>query len=220
MTRAGIRTRFRCENGLLNNAHERSHLKPVALPLALAAALVLTLGACSKQDAPATSAAPATAAAASSSSYDKVATTGKGFAVGALMSAQAVYVLFDPQCPHCGHLWQASLPLHDKVKFVWVPIAFNTGKSLSQAAALLSAANPAEAMTAHEQSLLAGTGGMAASTPPDDLVQVVKNNTQLLTSLGADSVPFIVAKNRRTGDIVSHNGAMDTAALANLLGVN
>jgi thiol:disulfide interchange protein DsbG len=61
---------------------------------------------------------------------------------------------------------------------------------------------------------------MAASTPPDDLVQVVKNNTQLLTSLGADSVPFIVAKNRRTGDIVSHNGAMDTAALANLLGVN
>jgi thiol:disulfide interchange protein DsbG len=206
--------------------HERSHLKPAALSLSLAAALVLTLGACSKQDTPAnsavpaTSAAPATAAAASSSSYDKVAATGKGFTVGALMSAQAVYVLFDPQCSHCGHLWQASLPLHDKVKFVWVPIAFNTGKSLSQAAALLSAANPAEAMTAHEQSLLAGTGGMAASTPPDDLVQVVKNNTQLLTSLGADSVPFIVAKNRRTGDIISHNGAMDTAALANFLGVN
>ena len=200
--------------------HERHHLKPAALSLSLAAALMLTLGACSKQDTPATSAAPATAAAASSSSYDKVAATGKGFAVGALMSAQAVYVMFDPQCPHCGHLWQASLPLHDKVKFVWVPIAFNTGKSLSQAAALLSATNPAEAMTAHEQSLLAGTGGMAASTPPDDLVQVVKNNTQLLTSLGADSVPFIVAKNRRTGDIISHNGAMDTAALANFLGVN
>ena len=200
--------------------HERHNLKPAALSLCLAAALMLTLGACSKQDTPATSAAPATAAAASSSSYDKVAATGKGFAVGALMSAQAVYVMFDPQCPHCGHLWQASLPLHDKVKFVWVPIAFNTGKSLSQAAALLSATNPAEAMTAHEQSLLAGTGGMAASTPPDDLVQVVKNNTQLLTSLGADSVPFIVAKNRRTGDIISHNGAMDTAALANFLGVN
>lgn len=201
--------------------HERSHLKPAALPLSLAAALVLTLGACSKQDTPSTSSAPATAAAASSSSYDKVAATGKGFTVGALMSAQAVYVLFDPQCPHCGHLWQASLPLHNQVKFVWVPVAFNTGKSLSQAAALLSAANPADAMSAHEQSLLAGTGGMAASSsPPDELVQAVKNNTQLLNSLGVDSVPYVLAKNRRTGDIVSHNGALDTAALATLLGVN
>lgn len=195
-------------------------MKSAALPLSLATALLLLLGACSKQDAPATPAAPATAAI-TTSSYDKVVATGKGFAVGALMSAKAVYVLFDPQCPHCGHLWQASLPLHDKVKFIWVPIAFNSGKSLSQAAALLSAANPIEAMSAHEQSLLAGTGGMAASSsPPDELVQAVKNNTQLLNSLGVDSVPFILAINRRTGDIVSNNGAMDTGALAKLLGVD
>lgn len=199
---------------------ERNHLKSAALTLSLATALLLTLGACSKQDAPAAPAAPVTAAI-TSSSYDTVATTGKGFSVGALMSAQAVYVLFDPQCPHCGHLWQASLPLHDKVKFVWVPIAFNSGKSLSQAAALLSSANPLEAMSAHEQSLLAGTGGMAASSSPSaELVQAVKNNTQLLNSLGVDSVPFILAKNRRTGEIVSNNGAMDTGALAKLLGVD
>ena len=186
----------------------------------MATALLLTLSACSKQEAPATPAAPVTAAI-TSSSYDKVAATGKGFSVGALMSAQAVYVLFDPQCPHCGHLWQASLPLHDKVKFIWVPIAFNSGKSLSQAAALLSSANPLEAMSAHEQSLLAGTGGMAASSsPPEELVQAVKNNTQLLNSLGVDSVPFILAKNRRTAEIVSNNGAMDTGALAKLLGVD
>lgn len=201
--------------------YERSHLKSTALTLSLATALVLSLGACSKQDAPTTpAAATTTVAAISSSSYDKVAATGKGFTVGALMSAQAVYVLFDPQCPHCGHLWQSSIPLHSKVKFIWVPIAFNTGKSLSQAAALLSAANPAETMTAHEQSLLAGTGGMAASSPSDELVQTIKSNTQLLSSLGADSVPFIVAKNRRTGEIVSNNGAMDTDALAKLLGVD
>ncbi|MDD2880316.1 MAG: thioredoxin fold domain-containing protein [Rhodoferax sp.] len=196
-------------------------MKSTALTLSLATALVLSLGACSKQDAPTTpAAATTTVAAISSSSYDKVAATGKGFTVGALMSAQAVYVLFDPQCPHCGHLWQSSIPLHSKVKFIWVPIAFNTGKSLSQAAALLSAANPAETMTAHEQSLLAGTGGMAASSPSDELVQTIKSNTQLLSSLGADSVPFIVAKNRRTGEIVSNNGAMDTDALAKLLGVD
>jgi thiol:disulfide interchange protein DsbG len=137
------------------------------------------------------------------------------------MSAQTVYVLFDPQCPHCGHLWQASVPLHSKVKFVWIPIAFNTGKSLSQAVALLSSTNPVDAMTAHEQSLLAGTGGMdASSSLPPELEQAVKNNTQLLNSLGVDSVPFLVAKNRKTGAVVSNTGAMDTGPLAQLLGID
>ena len=190
-------------------------------------AMVLALSACSKTETPPAGATPNASAAAtpsatanSGSSYDMVAANSKGFTVGALMSAQAVYVLFDPQCPHCGHLWQASLPLHNKVKFVWIPISFNPTKSLPQGAALLSAPNPVEAMNAHEQSLLAGTGGMSASADiPEELKQAINNNTQLLNRLGVDSVPFLLGKNRKTGDIVSHNGAMDTAALASLLGV-
>ncbi|MGB4584456.1 MAG: DsbC family protein [Rhodoferax sp.] len=197
--------------------------------LTLAAALVLSVVGCSKTDTPSTSATPNSSTAAPSaaapaaqagSGYDLLATKGKGFTVGALMSAQPVYVLFDPQCPHCGRLWQASLPLHSKVKFVWIPISFNPTKSLPQGAALLGSVNPVETMTAHEQSLLAGTGGMAASADvPDELKQAINNNTQLLNQLGVDSVPFLLGKHRKTGDIVSFNGAMETAALANLLGV-
>lgn len=194
--------------------------------LTLTAALVLSVVGCSKTDTSSTTPAPSTATPAAApavqagTSYDLVASQGKGFTVGALMSAQPVYVLFDPQCPHCGRLWQASLPLHDRVKFVWIPISFNPAKSLPQGAALLSAANPAEAMTAHEQSLLAGTGGMAASADvPDALRQAINNNTQLLNQLGVESVPFLLGKHRKNGDIVSYNGAMETAALANLLGV-
>jgi thiol:disulfide interchange protein DsbG len=195
-------------------------LKHPALNLILIAALTLSLGACSKNDAPA-AAGPAPAGAVTASSYDAVASSGKGFTVGAMMSAQTVYVLFDPQCPHCGHLWQASIPLHTKIKFIWIPVSFNPTKSLPQAVALLSASNPLEAMTAHESSLLAGTGGMAASSSmPAELEQAVKKNTQLLTQLGADSVPFLLAKNRKTGAIVSYNGAMETAALATLLGLD
>ncbi len=195
-------------------------MKAIALTFSLLAVLTLGLTACSKNDTPPTAAVTA-APAISGSSYDTVAASGKGFTVGAMMSAQPVYVLFDPQCGHCGHLWQASLPLHNKVKFIWVPIAFNSGKSLAQAAALLSASNPVEAMNAHETSLLAGTGGMSASSDiAPELGQTIKANTQLLTSLGVDSVPFILAKNRRTGEVVSHNGAMDTAPLAQLLGVD
>jgi thiol:disulfide interchange protein DsbG len=184
----------------------------------LALALALSVVACSKQDAPAAS---SSAVADNGSNYDMVATGGKGFTVGAMMSAQTVYVLFEPQCPHCGHLWQASLPLQTKVKFVWIPVAFNTGKSLAQAAALLTAPNPGEAMGAHEQSLLAGQGGIAeASNVSDDLAKSIKANTQLLTKLGQDSVPFLIAKNRQTGQVVTNSGALDTAALSNLLGVN
>jgi thiol:disulfide interchange protein DsbG len=189
-------------------------------------AMVLAVSACSKTEAPAAAAPNASAAASpsapanSGSSYDMVAADSKGFTVGALMSAQAVYVLFDPQCPHCGRLWQASVPLLSKVKFVWIPVSFNPAKSLPQGAALLSAPNPVEAMTAHEQSLLAGTGGMSASADvPEELKQAITNNTQLLNRLGVNSVPYLLGKHRKTGDIVSYNGAMDTAALANLLGV-
>ncbi len=95
-------------------------LKPLTIPLLTA--LALTLGACSKPgEAPAPTANAAVApapVAVTTSVYDTVANTGKGFTVGSMMSAQPVYVLFEPQCPHCGHLWEASLALHGKVKFV------------------------------------------------------------------------------------------------------
>jgi len=192
--------------------------------LCVASAVALGLSACSKQEpATSTSSPAATTAAApaapTASIYDTVANTGKGFTVGSLMSAQVVYVIFEPQCPHCAKLWRASLPLHSKVKFVWMPVSFSA-KSLPQAAALINSPTPAETMTAHEESLMSGKGGLAA---PDnvspELQQAIKNNSQLLTALGADSVPFVLAKHRQSGQIVTFNGAMETAQLAQLLGI-
>jgi thiol:disulfide interchange protein DsbG len=130
-------------------------------------------------------------------------------------------VLFDPQCPHCGHLWQSSQPLLTKVKFVWVPIAFNQGKSLTQATVLLSASDPATTMSEHEKLLLAGQGGIAAPTTPDpQRVKEVQSNTELLNLLGADAVPYILAKNRKTGALIAQSGAMGTPELAALLGID
>lgn len=189
----------------------------------------LALAACSKPDTSATTAATTAASAAAASAtalakpeqrYEAVAEQGKGFTVGALMGANTVYVLFDPQCPHCGHLWEASLPLHSKAKFVWMPVAIMNGKSAPQGAALLTAANPTEAMSAHEKLILAGSGGSSASASvATEIEQAIKKNTALFTSLGADSVPYIVAKNARTGQVVTRGGALDTAALAEFLGL-
>jgi thiol:disulfide interchange protein DsbG len=189
------------------------------LTLPLIASMALLLSACSKEDATTQTATPATAIAPAQA-YDAVAAQGKGFTVGALMSANPVYVLFDPQCPHCGHLWNASLPLQGKVKFVWLPVAILGPKSAPQGAALMQAANPVEAMTAHETSVLAGQGGMSASASvPDEVLASIKANTQLLDNLGADSVPFIVARHARSGQSVTKAGALDTQALTEFLGL-
>ena len=192
-------------------------MKPPKLALSLFAALTLLAGGCSQQSSTDTATAPASKPA---QPYEAVAAQGKGFTVGAVMSANTVYVLFDPQCPHCGHLWEASVPLLKKVKFVWIPVAIMGGKSTPQGAALLAAANPAELMAEHEKSVLAGTGGIAASANiPAELEQAIKKNTQLFNSLGVDSVPYILARNTRTGQVVTNNGALSTPALAEFLGL-
>ncbi len=196
---------------------QRQRLHLLALPLVAA---VAGLAACSKTEETAPAAAPAASALPPAQAYEKVAITGKGFTVGALMSANPVFVLFDPQCPHCGHLWQTSQPLLGKVKFVWVPVSFINGKSAPQGAAILAASNPAEFMAAHEASLLAGTGGapLPASMSPEHEA-IIKANTELFNSLKVESVPYIVAKNLKTGAVVTNAGAMETAALAEFLGV-
>jgi thiol:disulfide interchange protein DsbG len=195
-----------------------ARLAQIALPLA--AALALTLAGCSKQDASNPSTSQPTKTALPAQPYEAVASQGKGFTVGAMMAANTVYVLFDPQCPHCGNLWNASIPLHGKVKFVWVPVTLMNAKSGPQGAMLLAATDPAALMTEHEKSLLAGTGGISASANvPAELEQTLKNNTALFNSLKVESVPYILAKNQRTGELVTHNGAMDSAALGNFLGL-
>ena len=117
--------------------------------------LSLGLAACSPKE----SAAPA--APKRSPSVEIVAAEGRGLTVGAMMSTQAVYVLFDTQCPHCARLWEASVPLQKKAKFIWIPVGLLNAASSAQGAALLAAADPAQAMAAHEKSMLAGQGGIS-----------------------------------------------------------
>jgi thiol:disulfide interchange protein DsbG len=189
------------------------------LPSSSLLMLMLALSACSPQESP--KAGPAAAPAKQAASVEVAAAQGKGFTVGALMSANTAYVFFDPQCPHCGHLWNASLPLQKKVKFVWIPVGWINATSTTQGAALLTAANPAELMTEHETSLLAGKGGISASSSiAPDIEKAIKGNTQLLNSFGAESVPFILARNVKTGQTVTRDGSMSTTALAELLGVD
>jgi thiol:disulfide interchange protein DsbG len=73
---------------------------------------------------------------------------------------------------------------------------------------------------AHETSLLAGTGGAPvpdSMTP--EMEATIKANTALFNSLKVESVPYVIAKHAKTGTVVTNAGAMETAALAEFLGV-
>lgn len=177
---------------------------------------VMVLSACSPQD-PSGSATPGK----KEISLETIQTQTRGFVAGSVMSANTVYVFFDSQCPHCSRLWEASTPLHRKVKFVWIPVGVINSSSTSQGAALLTAANPVDLMTEHETSLLAGRGGVSASSSiAPEIFQAIKTNTQAWTGFGGESVPFIVAKNLKTGQLVSREGALTTDALAAFLGLD
>lgn len=202
--------------------------------------MLASLGGCSKGAAPAaspvvnaaasaaTSSAPSTATAqsppapspATQQAYTEASASGVGFTVGPVMAANEVIIFFDPQCPHCGALWGASKPLLDKVKMRWVPVGFLRPQSTPQGALLLAAPDPMALMDEHESSLLDRKGGLQVPQQLDDeLLDKVKANTQLLRKLGADSVPFILFRNARTGAYDNHVGGVSTEQLAEMLGL-
>lgn len=182
------------------------------------AASLLALAGCSKESSSTGSAAPPPAKR--TASLEIVAAEGKGFTVGSMMAANPVYIFFDPQCPHCGHLWEASIPLQRKLKFVWMPVSLLNASSGPQGATILSAKDPAATMAEHEKSLLARQGGISAgSSIPEEATAAVKSNTALFNAFSLESVPFIIAHNVRTNQTVMRGGSMSTEQLAELVGV-
>ncbi|MEW6707780.1 MAG: thioredoxin fold domain-containing protein [Pseudomonadota bacterium] len=185
--------------------------------VAAALAAITTLPAC--QDKPADSTA-APAAKPSAQEIYALAAKGSGFTVGPMMAANTVYVFFDPACPHCAHLWNAAKPLAGRMKVVWMPISLLRSASGPQGAAILAAADPAAAMAQNEASVLARGDGIAVPDGlPDEALNKVKANTELFRQAGAESVPFIVYRNAKTGQYGAQAGAVGTEELAAMVGV-
>ena len=167
-----------------------------------------------------TPAAPAAAPAAKTPvTTAAIEAEAKGFTVGTPMATRTVYVFFDPQCPHCAVLWQQAKPLKNQAKFVWIPVAFSGATGMAQGATILAAPDPVAKMEENEASVLAKTGGITAASGVDAQKAQVKKNTELLTRMGFESVPSIVALHAQTGQLVTAEGSMPTAELAARLGL-
>lgn len=183
---------------------------------ALIAASALLAGC---NDAATTAGAGVAKAASTPVSVAAVAAGATGFTVGSPMSTRTVYVFFDAQCSHCGELWLAARPLKSQARFIWIPVGILNAASTSQGAALLAASDPVAAMDQHEASLMSRGGGISASSSADVQRAQVAKNTELMTRFGFASIPTIVGTNAQTGALVTKEGALPTAALAELLGL-
>jgi thiol:disulfide interchange protein DsbG len=203
-----------------------------------ALASLIGLGACQKQ-ADKTAAQPATptssastpdaasaagteAPAAATSAQDAylLAATGQGFSTGPMMSAHTVYVFFDTTCPHCAHLWQAAQSLGNQLKVVWVPVGFLRPQTLPQGATNLAAADPVAAMNENETSVANNGKGIAvAATVDEEALAKVRANTSLFKQFQSDSVPLIVYRNAKTGEVGQRAGAVSAPELLALAGI-
>ena len=74
-------------------------------------------------------------------------------------------------------------------------------------------------MDEHEASMLAKRGGISGGSDIDAQKDQVAKNTQLLNRFGFASIPTIVGTHAETGAVVTQEGALSTAALASLLGL-
>ena len=174
------------------------------------------LAACGKENA----SAPAAGAAATPVTPEAIASGAKGFSVGSAMSARVIYVFFDAQCPHCSALWDAARPLKSQARFVWIPVGLLGEKSFAQGGAILHAPDPAAAMDQHEVSMRNQQGGIAAMGVADAQKDVVRQNTALFTRFGFGGVPVVVGKHAQNGELITIEGSLPTAMLAQRLGLS
>jgi len=203
-----------------------AHLHPTRRhALAWAGAGLAGLAACSRSEPPAAGAAAPGSAGASAAgggtareAFD-AASRGSGFVVGEAMAARTLLVFFDAQCPHCATLWTAAKPLRNRIRMVWMPVAFIAPASGPQGAMLLAAQDGTALMDQHESMLSAGRGGLSAMGADEALLAKVKANTAIWRSLNATSVPHLLVRAGASGPYAVQSGGLPTDTLSELLGL-
>ncbi len=190
-----------------------------SLLLSTLVALALSLSGCKDASTPPASDAAPKEAPSSAVSIEAIAAEAKGFTVGSAMTVKTVYVFFDSQCPHCAALWETAKPLKSQAKFIWIPVRILNDVSEAQGAALLAAKDPVAAMDEHEASMKEQKGGISAVGDLDAQRAMIRKNTDLMNRFGFASVPSIVARHAVSGALLTREGSMPTADLANFLGL-
>lgn len=196
----------------LRNPPSNSILPRRRLCLGAAGAAALVLVGCGDPPPSASSTTPIAV------SVDTLAAQAAGFSSGSTMASRVVYVFFDAQCPHCAILWDAAKPLKPQARFVWIPVALLSDKSLAQGGAILGAPDPVAAMDLNEASVRARQGGISAMGVDASQKGLVKKNTELFNRFGFTGVPTAVSQSQ-SGNLITIEGSLPMPALAQRLGL-
>ena len=186
-------------------ATQRSHPTRRTLLLIPGAIAASTLAVLAVRKKPETSASPV-----DTKWLDALPVRSSGFPQHPLARGRLIHVFFDPLCPHCQTLWQASQPLGE-MNFRWIPVAILAGSAPS-AAALLTTSQPQELFAR----IKAQSKNAALLPPSQAALDQVQSNTDLLREAETTSVPLLLT---RSGSevILRIEGALSTQALAQRL---
>lgn len=193
-----------------------------SLFLAISALAMLSLTACSQSDEkPAPGARNFGIPDSQPVTAEAIRQDGRGFTVGQQMSLNEVFVFFDPKCPHCAMFWMDSEKLLNSQKFTWLPVGFVAKDSAAEGVAILAEEDKVKAMKAHAQKVVAAMRtntrvptAAAVDEPNKKRLYDVDRNTRLLTSFGADSVPYIVAVDGNGNVVFSGAGVSPAQVVA------
>lgn len=97
-----------------------------------------------------------------------------------------IFLMFDPQCPHCAKLWNSTQTI--KKNFYWIPVSVMRG-SRPISAAILGAKDSAAMFEAIK------SGRHIDAPTSDHMLSFIDENTKILGSADdATGVPFMVGK--------------------------
>lgn len=133
---------------------------------------------------------------------------------------QVVYMFDDTECPYCHLFWQQTRPwvAAGKVQIRHVLVGIITPQSPDEAAAILSAANPAEALRRHEESYQGeGKNKMDLSKITAEARQQVKTNERLMHQFGIRGTPAVYYQ-RADGSFGSVGGMPQGDMMAEVMG--
>lgn len=139
-----------------------------------------------------------------------IAQNGTGFMTGKINAGESpIMVLFDPQCPYCKSLWNASRSgSNQDIPVIWIPVSLLNDKSYGQSAAILSSEHPVDIMNKHIamfENNHYGIEPVDKKNIPDELQTALDRNILLYSKMGFQDFPIIL-KITRKGNLLIKKG--------------
>lgn len=139
-----------------------------------------------------------------------IAQNGTGFMTGKINPGESpIMVLFDPQCPYCKSLWNASRSgSNQDIPVIWMPVSVLNDKSYGQSAAILSSDHPIDIMNQHIamfENNHYGIEPISKDNIPDELKIALDRNILLYSKMGFQDFPIIL-KITKKGNLLVKKG--------------